>query len=507
MQFCFRDTCTMGDKQKRQSFTLQVKCDIIRELIGGKKQVDVCREKSLSKSTVATIWKNRDELLKAFESINVKVKKMRKSVHDEVDRALLIWFSQQRRNNVTISGAILRTKAEEFGKKVQDNFVCSEGWVERWKARHNICSGKILGEASDVNTEVVDNWISTVWPTIKEEYSENDVFNADETGLFFKLTPDKTLKFRGEKCVGGKLSKERITVLVCANMSGTEKRKLLVIGKSQNPRCFKNVRSLPVDYRANSKAWMTSELFIEHVRKWDEELKRKKRKIVLLIDNCPAHPKIQQLHQWTLKTYYRHSLLIRQVQNIDSGKAVTVSVLDAINLIHKSWQKISRQTIKNCYKHAGFYSPSTDEEYDSDDDLPLHTWLINQQRTTTPGTSTSGNHGVAIEDNVVDEFVTVDDCVITSEFLTDDEIMSAVIEEYEDNNSDTEDEDSTEDATVTNASAVQCLREIRKFLQSRGASQNLFNNLVELETFVDNICANNAEVQKRITDYFNLTTT
>jgi hypothetical protein len=39
------------------------------------------------------------------------------------------------------------------------------------------------------------------------------------------------LIFKGEKCVGGKLSKEWITALVCVNADGSEKRKLLVTGK------------------------------------------------------------------------------------------------------------------------------------------------------------------------------------------------------------------------------------------------------------------------------------
>jgi hypothetical protein len=33
---------------------------------------------------------------------------------------------------------------------------------------------------------------------------------------------------------------------ISANADGSEKRKLLVIGKSKNPRCFKNVKNLPV---------------------------------------------------------------------------------------------------------------------------------------------------------------------------------------------------------------------------------------------------------------------
>ncbi|KAH1017023.1 hypothetical protein HUJ05_007757 [Dendroctonus ponderosae] len=111
-----------------------------------------------------------------------------------------------------------------------------------------------------------------------------DIFNADEMGLFYKLTPDTTLKFVGEKYAGCKLSKVRLTVLEAAIMPGTEKRKLLVIGKSAHPRCFKN-KILPVNYKANSKAWMTSDIFRTELLQWDEKLKLKSRKIVLLVDN------------------------------------------------------------------------------------------------------------------------------------------------------------------------------------------------------------------------------
>ena len=57
------------------------------------------------------------------------------------------------------------------------------------------------------------------------------MFNADECGLFFKLMADKSYVFKGEKCQGGKLSKEMVTVLVAANADGSEKLPLLMLGK------------------------------------------------------------------------------------------------------------------------------------------------------------------------------------------------------------------------------------------------------------------------------------
>jgi hypothetical protein len=67
---------------------------------------------------------------------------------------------------------------------------------------------------------------------------------------------------------------------------GGEKRDLLVIGKSKNPRCFKGARSLPVDYYSNANAWLTSVISNDWLVMWDLELKRK---IVLLVDSCTAH--------------------------------------------------------------------------------------------------------------------------------------------------------------------------------------------------------------------------
>ncbi len=48
----------------------------------------------------------------------------------------------------------------------------------------------------------------------------------------------RSLVEKGNTCKGGKLSKERITFVPCASALGG-KLKLLVIGKSKNPHCFK----------------------------------------------------------------------------------------------------------------------------------------------------------------------------------------------------------------------------------------------------------------------------
>ena len=69
-----------------------------------------------------------------------------------------------------------------------------------------------------------------------------------------------------------------------------------MIGKSLNPRCFKgfNKSALPVTYRANSKAWMRADIFIEWLQHLDSWFRTMDQKILLLIDNAGSHfnPKI-----------------------------------------------------------------------------------------------------------------------------------------------------------------------------------------------------------------------
>ncbi|XP_051165752.1 tigger transposable element-derived protein 4-like [Leptopilina boulardi] len=151
-----------------------------------------------------------------------------------------------RQKIMPISGSLLMEKANLFTKEMNINFMCTLSCISRFKTRHNIVKGKISGETAIVDKTTVTDWLSTVWPNLRDRFFADDIFNTDETGQFYKMMPDKTLKFNGETC-GEKMSKDRLTLMVAASMSGTIKRKLLVIGKSKKPRCFKVYKSLPVD--------------------------------------------------------------------------------------------------------------------------------------------------------------------------------------------------------------------------------------------------------------------
>jgi hypothetical protein len=125
--------------------------------------------------------------------------------------------------------------------------------------------------------------VEKVLGTLVANYKPEDVFNADKTGLFFRTLPDKTLGVKGEACKGGKLAKERVTVLLTCSSTG-EKLKPLVIGKAKNPRCFKNINidNLPVYWESNKKAWMTGYVFLQWIKKVNQVMKSQKRKFFIV---------------------------------------------------------------------------------------------------------------------------------------------------------------------------------------------------------------------------------
>ena len=133
----------------------------------------------------------------------------------------------------------MKSKAEELSKELgSSEWTCSSGWLSRWKVRHNIKYRSICGENSVVDQAVRREWKENTLFPLLQRYDPSDVFNADETELYWRLMPDKTHAVSGETCTGGKKRKERITLLVCAYMTGTEKLPLLAIARLKKTRGF-----------------------------------------------------------------------------------------------------------------------------------------------------------------------------------------------------------------------------------------------------------------------------
>jgi len=70
---------------------------------------------------------------------------------------------------------------------------------------------RICSESGDVLGETVQSWKERL-PEILRGYSKEDIWNIDETGVFWIALPETGFGQKGKACRGGKKSKQRITV-------------------------------------------------------------------------------------------------------------------------------------------------------------------------------------------------------------------------------------------------------------------------------------------------------
>ena len=63
---------------------------------------------NLPKSTLSTILKNKDKIRESFAASKIEPRRkcIRHSSHEDLEKALLLWFRQARAMNVPISGPI-----------------------------------------------------------------------------------------------------------------------------------------------------------------------------------------------------------------------------------------------------------------------------------------------------------------------------------------------------------------------------------------------------------------
>jgi hypothetical protein len=188
-----------------------------------------------------------------------------------------------------------------------------------------------------------------------------------------------------------KQNKERLTLAMCCNADGPDKLPLLVIGKYENPRCFKNVNrdSFGCKYRSNPKAWMTQVIFLEWLKGFDAWMAG--RNVLLIMDNYSAHIPLMQLASVvtlrnttmfylppnttlkiqpcdvgiirSLKAYYRrhfNHLLIQCLQDkvADPEK---IDVLEAMHIAVVAWSMdVKPETIRNCFRHCQIRTTDAD---------------------------------------------------------------------------------------------------------------------------------------------------
>lgn len=256
----------MANRKKQTYLSIKDKTEILDYLKRGQSAASLAKKYGVVKSTISKLKKNEAKLKKFVEHSDIvpsNRKTLRPSEYPLMEEHLYRWITKKRSENVPISTQIVLEQAKFYHSKYEHGeFNGSLGWFAKFKVRHGIRYLKICGEKLSTAPELIEPFVKE----LKEYISANgllksQIYNADESALFWKMLPNKTLAMGMERAIDGrKVLKQRITFMPCSNATGEHKMKLLAIGKSKNPRAIKNA-VIEIDYASSQRGWMTSNLF------------------------------------------------------------------------------------------------------------------------------------------------------------------------------------------------------------------------------------------------------
>ena len=163
---------------------------------------------------------------------------MKACSNKDLEEAVFKWYTQKRSVNVNVRGTDLLNATLELFKHTGKEISGSTGWLWCFRKRHCIENKKVQGKSGSADTEAVEPFPLKLQELIREEDLHlNQIYNADETALYWRSLPVNTQAFKDEdKVTGKKISKDKFSALLGANASGAHRLKPVVVGKAAKPQ-------------------------------------------------------------------------------------------------------------------------------------------------------------------------------------------------------------------------------------------------------------------------------
>lgn len=390
--------------------TMEIKKEIIEKHQEGMRVVDIARIYNRSTSTICTILKKKQEINELDVAKGVtRISKQRPHVLEDVEKLLPVWINERQLAGDTVTENLICKKAKALytdlvsklpgtSTENEQSFKASRGWFDNFKRRSGIYRVVKQEEAESSDAIAAEVYAAEFQQLMVSEcFLPQQVFNCDETGLFWKKMPKKTYITVEENVMSGhKPMKDRLTLLLCANASGDFKVKPLLVYHSENPQAFKKCKvqksQLNVMWRSNNKAWVTRILFVEWINEVFGPAVKKylldnnlPLKVLLVMDNASAHsadleddlleelnfikikfippnitPLIQPMDQQVISNFKKiyTKALFQRCFEVTEGTNLTLrefwknhfNIVNCLKIIDKAWDGVTKGTLNSAWR-------------------------------------------------------------------------------------------------------------------------------------------------------------
>ena len=291
---------------------------------------------------------------------------------------------------------------------------------------------------------------------------------------------------------------------------------------------------MALQYRANKKAWMNTEVMSNWLRWFDSQMEG--RKVVLLMDNFSAHisavdepspplrntevlwlppnttSRVQPLDQGiirTFKAYYRQSWLQYMLAEFEEDRDPfsSTNLLKTFRYLLHAWQAIDDDTIANCWLHSNVngprHGPQTKQQYERQQ--RGYSSTTNPQNTALLA-SLSSQLSTLQQQQRIKEAMDIDQLLQPKEedvMETTEDIERAIIDELsppQEQESDTEGVETL--PRVTPLEAIQLLRRLRLHEEQSDDCNNSFIQQLERQERAIQARRGEGLKQRRLDDWW-----
>ncbi|KAH9100939.1 hypothetical protein Ae201684P_007130 [Aphanomyces euteiches] len=267
-----------------------------------------------------------DKIRERYGLGNPKTRDSRKrtvsNIKEPFEREMYQWISELTSRKVELPPSLVmqraRVKAFEHGFHT---FKASTGWFYRFMGRYGLTCSYLHGEGGEIDEN--DPALVQALNSLRHKISSYDldfVYNMDETGLLYRVQPHYSVLCPSEAndARGKKPSKDRVSLLVCTNATGTHKIPLLMVGKVKQPACFKGYAPR-IPYTHQRRAWCDQrvfqhwfyKVFIPSVRALTSQ------RVQLILDNAPGH--CQSIDHPSVEIAFMPPNITARYQPMDQG--------------------------------------------------------------------------------------------------------------------------------------------------------------------------------------------
>ena len=226
----------------------------------------------------------------------MNVKRPLKAKHPILQARMSDFVKFLRTERMVVSLRVVQVRARMIAYTLSlKDFKASRRWVEKFIRRNGIQSSiKIHGKDNAKLPEEHRERIEEI-KSIATQYKLSNIYNQDESGLFYRLCQNRSYLSRSEYRSGARGSclqkaKQRLTVSFCTNCDGSHRLPIRYIGKSASPNCFKSHPTAKTNYSSQTNAWMDGKKFKECLLWWFTEVSKVSTgPWLLLLHNCGGH--------------------------------------------------------------------------------------------------------------------------------------------------------------------------------------------------------------------------